>query len=820
MRHFCTVLIILATATFHAARVAADSPEPRSKTVTAVVREPLPPETLSHSADGGKIIIQGPTFEYSVNKASGALVGLQVKREGEPVVRLVEPARLIVGDYSLANKENIGETTIAAQGTEKIVLRTKGSLRSSSRSGPDLPYTLVSSFFNDGVVVSEMTVLPQEDLVVKDIRHEVVATGPFSQYLHKTRDSHGFGAPWGNLPKSGEAVRFSTLTSCLQVFSPKAALAIFTDRGATQVAAGCETAVIEVKAAESGVTPISLVQHIVNESPSGDGLVLKANSPFTIRVGLSLAPNRLAHRRSRDLRMFAWIGDDNHPYPTDEEILDAAQLGHTLFQMHRLGTPGEPRPPAGELDRVIETVHKAGMLFIWTQNADLMFANAPGVQEMKANGKWHLWQGFNYGGRYTDTMDRYCDLMATCLASPNGLADYRLACDARMMDRYAVDGMYIDDNLAYANCPLWKEHGHPEEVYDCLIELHEMNWRRRQLLRARCPHAVLIDHCTTALVLPVICDFDVHLYGEGYGFAPLETHWAQFSLIRALDAQGCHWAGGKENERCLTELAYNYDLLTGGGQYCYSDWRLYPQKFPYASGVTKEEPLLVRAYTLAQSYFGMYEAQPYYFAESDSLFATSAPHTYATIYRNDVWKDYLLVLANMDDNARETSLVIRSPERLGIRPDGKYVLWEVNDRKGQVIEGSELLKQGTGVVAVPGRGMKLFYLREPPKDRPWHLWGGKRISEKWDDRSRTLTVELHGPAGLEDTILVGAGTNRIGEVRVNGKQKPFYFDSSQRVAHGKVVFGADPLRIEVRCSAADEAQLPEKPVAPVELPGR
>ena len=89
------------------------------------------------------------------------------------------------------------------------------------------------------------------------------------------------------------------------------------------------------------------------------------------------------------------------------------------------------------------------------------------------------------------------------------------------MDRYPVDGMYLDDNLAYANCTLWKEHGHPQQVYDCLIELHEMNWRRRQLLRTRCPHAVLIDHCTKALILPVICDFDVHLYGEGYGFASL-----------------------------------------------------------------------------------------------------------------------------------------------------------------------------------------------------------------------------------------------------------------------------------------------------------
>lgn len=819
MRYPCILLVALAATVFRAAPVAGAGPEPSSTTITAVLREPLPPETLSHSVDGGTIIIRGPTFEYAVDRTLGTLVGLQVEREGKPVARLVEPARLIVGQYSLASKGNTGETRMAAQGTEKIVLETKGSLQSSSPGDGDLPYTLVSSFFNDGVVVCELTVVPQKDLIVKDIRHEVVADGAFAQYLHKTRDSHGVAAPWGALPEPGEAVRFSSLTSCLQVFSSKAALAIFTDRGGTCAGAGRETAAVEVTARDADSTCVSLVQHIVSASPLEDGLVLKANSPFTFRVGLGLAPNRPAHRRSHDLRMFAWIGDDKHPYPTDEEILDAVQLGHTLFQMHRLGTPGEPRPPAGELDRVIRTVHEAGMLFIWTQNADLMYAHAPGVRELQAEGKWHLWQGFNYGGRYTDTVDRYCDLMATCLASPNGLADYRLACDARMMDRYPVDGMYIDDNLAYANCPLWEEHNHPEEVYDCLIELHEMNWRRRQLLRARCPHAVLIDHCTTALVLPVICDFDVHLYGEGYGFAPLENHWAQFSLIKALDAQGCHWAGGKESERCVTELAYNYDLLTGGGQYCYSDWRLYPRKFPYASGVTKEEPLLVKAYTLAQAYFGIYESTPHYFAESADLFAASAPLTYATIYCNDVWKDCLVVLANMGDEARETSLQVRSLDQLGIRPDGQYVLWEVNDRTGRFIEGRELLTHGTGLVAVPGRSMKLFYLRESPKDLPWHLWGGKRISEHWDDRSGMLTVELHGPLGLEETILIGGSTDRIDEVRVNGKQMQFYLDSSQRVAHGKVTFEADPLRVEVKCAAAQAARLPEKPVAPVDLSG-
>lgn len=794
--------------------------QPRSKTVTAVLREPLPPEELNASVDGATIVVSGPTFKYTVDKTTGTIVALEVERDGRPVIRLAEPASLVIGNYNLASKKNVGQTTIAAQSAEKIIVETKGVLKSASQADADLPCTLASMFYNDGVVVSELTLLPARDLSVSSIRHEIVATGAFSHYLHKTRDSHGIDSPWGSIPSQGEAVKFSSLTSCLQVFSPKAALAIFTDRGAIRSATGLDTAAVHVKARREDSATLALVQHVVNEQPSGEGLLLKANLPFTFRVGVSLAPNRPGHRRRHDLRMFIWIGDEKHPYPTDKEILDAAQLGYALFQMHRLGTPGEPRPPAGELDRVIKTVHEAGMLFIWTANADLMYASAPGVREMQAKGNWSLWQGFNYGGRYTASMDRYCELAATCLASPNGLADYRIACDRRMMDRYHADGMYIDDNLAYANCPLWKEHGHPQKVYDCLIELHEMNWRRRQLLHKMCPHAVLVDHCSKALVLPVICDFDAHLYAEGYSFPSMESYWAQFGSIKNNYAQGCLWAGDTEGERCATEIAYNFDLLTGGGQYNYLDWRLYPEKFPYASGVLKEESLFVKAYNLAQYYFGMYESTPYYFAESAGLFATSSPQTYATIYRNNVWNDYLVVVANMNAQAKETSLAVQSPERLGLKQSGTYALLDVNGGKTRDVDGNLLPDLGLGNVRVPARGLKLFYLRELPREGFYHLWGGKRISETWDAASKKLSLEIHGPTGLEEAVLIGTGGNQVAEVRANGKQSQFFFDSTQRVVHGRVIFGSDPIRIEIIGAAAREGRLPAKPVQPREIPLR
>jgi hypothetical protein len=172
----------------------------------------------------------------------------------------------------------------------------------------------------------------------------------------------------------------------------------------------------------------------------------------------------------------------------------------------------------------------------------------------------------------------------------------------------------------------------------------------------------------------------------------------------------------------------------------------------------------------------------------------------------------------MNAEAKETSLAVRSPECLGIRSDGRYVLLEVNDRKRQDYAVNLLLKQGLCNIHVPGRNMKLFYLRELPHDGPYHLWGGKRISEKWDAESGKLTVELHGPPELEETVLVGVGKKQVEEVRVNGKRSPFFLDSDQRVAHGTVVFGLDPVRIEVIGSAAKDATLSEKALAPLILP--
>ena len=731
--------------------------ERTSKTINSVLREPLPAEELSLSQNATEFVINGPTFTYRVEKITGAISSILVVREGQEVIAASGPADILIDRYHLASTLNSCKLDVVTEGKDKIVIRTNGILHDPEKRGSEVDYTVLHTFFNDSVVVSTVKLVPRADLQVEnEIVYRLPAHGQFSSYIHKRRDEHGSSAARGKLPESGGSVRLNTLTSCLGVFSHKAALAIFTDGGAIHLSqTNTETAAVEVTGKESNFAQISLSQYLVHVAPGDQPYLLKAGEEFVFRVGISVAPNRLPHPRTHDLRMFTWIGDAKYPYPTDEEITQVAQWGFTMFQMHRLGTPGEPRPLAGELERVISKVHELGMLFLWEENADLQFSSAPGVQAMMAKGKWPLWQGFNYDGHYTAKMDPYCDQMATCLASPNGLAEYRLANIGHMLDRFPVDGIYLDDNLAYPNCTLWKEHGHPRQVYDCLIELHEMNWRRRELMRSRCPHTVLVSHCTAGLILPVICDFDAQIYGEGYSFGSLENYWDNYSAaVQNLHAQGMIWPGDDELVRCATALAYNYDLLTGGGQYTQLDWRLFPKKFPYAAGVTDLELLYTKTYNLAQYSFGLYESKPFYFADSAELFTTTTDLTYASAYHNQVWDDWLFVVANMSPKILKTSLEFHSPQTLGISPEKDYLLFDFHQRIVKTFRG-DAINQTFFEISVPEQNLQLYYLREYPHNAVGHLWGGKRISEIWNEKKRKLTFEINGPVGLQETVFVG-----------------------------------------------------------------
>ncbi|HOQ33211.1 MAG TPA: hypothetical protein PLA12_11950 [Candidatus Hydrogenedens sp.] len=760
--------------------------EEMNKYIREVLREPLPSEDLVCNEGGENIVIQGPTFRYVVERKTGVVTDVEVVREGAIAVKLLEPLALWIDDVNLV-KNGKCETKVDVNDKNQVVLISEGTFKS------DTSYRIKSIFYNDGVAVFQITLIPDSDWhLTQGIRYEIGAKGLFTHYLHKRRDTYGFDCYQGEIPKIGETARVFTPTSCLEVYSNKSALALFTDMGDYyRSPQELDTGAVRVDSIQGDDVSVNIHQHIIHVGEKGEPYVLKTGEPFTFRIGLAVAPNRLPHPRRHDLRMFIWIGDEKYPYPTDEEIWTVARLGFTLFQMHRLGPPGEPRPPAGELDRVIKTVHDAGMLFIWTANADLMYAHDTEISKRIKEGRWVEWEGYNYGGRYKASMDSFCDLMATCLASPNGLADYRMECNKKMMERYPVDGMYIDDNLAYPNCKRWKEHNHPQKVYDCLIELHDVNWRRRVTLKEKIPHVVLIEHCSKAFVLPVIAPFDMHLFGEGYDFTSVEEFRATFGSFSNMYGHGCLYIGDDETQRCPSASAYTFDLLTGGGQYCTVDWRIWSKKFPYAAGVQPEEINHINTYNLMQYYLGMYETDPLIELK------TNIAETYAVLYHNRVSDDCLLIIANKTDTQQNCSVTgYEQTLTKQLTNKSHIAIYDTLSSDVNILHKDEWVGFLKNILVSPSQ-MKAFYFRAVSLDEPYHIFGGKRISEKWDKDKNIFSVTLDAPAGLEDKVVIGTGNYNVKKVTVNDNDVNFTSDPTKKIVLPKVVYSSKPILVEL-----------------------
>ncbi|MCC6491487.1 MAG: hypothetical protein IT424_00515 [Pirellulales bacterium] len=794
-RRLAPVLVLIAGLVPSAS---AQPPSPRSVPIAEVLRQPLPAENLVLNERQSEILIHGPTFSYAVDRRTGLISKLAVRRDGADVLTAPSPVVVRFAAYSLTPAGASATTTVSSSSPGKVVLSTTGELK-----GPvALPFGLETTFFSDGVVVTRVTVTPAAALAISDrIEYAADLEGRLQRYFHKCHqrydsDSGGAMLP---LPAVGEQADAVTTTSCLQVMSHQAAAAIFTDLGAYHIApAGLAAASLERKPASApDRSRVVLTQRIARIGDGGSPLQLPAGKPFSFRLGLCVAPNRHPHPRSSELRHFTWVGDDRRPYPTNEEIEQVAQLGFNVFQIHRLGLLGQPRPPRGELERVIAQVHQRGMLLILLTLPDLLDAHSPRLQQMQADGQWYLWEANNYGGRYTATMDSYVDYYGTCVGAPNGLDDYHLETAAQMLDRFDVDGIYLDDNITQGpSCPHWQAHGHPRPGYDCLIELHEVNWRRRRLLHQRVPHALLVDHCTIGLWLPLLSPFDVHLYGEGHSISTLNDYWNFYGMINSMNAHGNLWPGGMDGARFATPGAYVLDLLTGGGQYAYIDWRLFTDRFSYAAGVLSNEKDLLRAFNLAQHYFGMHESTPIAFADAPPLVGGRKPSTAIAAYRNRTWDDCLLVVGNIHPEPATDSLELHQPDKLGVDQAQTYGVFDVLLGRYRRLPGRQLnlaLQQ----IELPGDGLRLFYLQQAAADRPQHVWGGKRIEELWHPAAGRLALRLSGPAGLADTVFLSPGPQPISAITVNGQPASFAMNPEGTLLHGPVTFRKEPILLEV-----------------------
>ena len=110
-------------------------------------------------------------------------------------------------------------------------------------------------------------------------------------------------------------------------------------------------------------------------------------------------------------------------------------------------------------------------------------------------------------------------------------------------------------------------------------------------------------------------------------------------------------------------------------------------------------------------------------------------------------------------------------------------------------------QSGTAKGQHPGREFAVVFTSgRYLKKGPYHLWGGKRIAETWDDQARKLTVTIHGPAGLKETVFFG-GEPGIAKVTVAGKPAEFSRAPASQLVHGQITFAATPLTIELVASS-------------------
>lgn len=176
-----------------------------------------------------------------------------------------------------------------------------------------------------------------------------------------------------------------------------------------------------------------------------------------------------------------------------------------------------------------------------------------------------------------------------------------------------------------------------------------------------------------------------------------------------------------------------------------------------------------------------------------------------------MWGDWLIPIANMSPTPQKTSLQIRSPGALGLSPEKEYVLFDIHQHTAKTTFGNTL-NDNLANLTVPAQALQLYYLRQSPAKAPFHLWGGKRISEVWDRRHQKLSFSVQGPAGLQDTLFIGRAKQGIRQVLVAGKPASFFFDPAQGLAHGTVTFTPEPLQLQVQLSPTGTNDLPEKPV--------
>ena len=292
----------------------------------------------------------------------------------------------------------------------------------------------------------------------------------------------------------------------------------------------------------------------------------------------------------------------------------------------------------------------------------------------------------------------------------------------------------------------------------------------------------------------MICDFDVQLYGEGRTFSSLTDYWDYFGSVQKLDSQGCIWPGDSEDLRCATDAAYASRLVDRRWSVLLTSTGVYtPRNFPMPRASRRARRRAVQEHNRAQFYFGMFESTRHFFSDDPPLVVATAPGFRVSAYRNQVWGDVLIAVANLGQSDGTTSLQFPHPERLGFDASGTCWLVNADTREARSL-GVEELVSGHQQVAVNAMQCRLLVVRGSAAV-PCHVFGGKRICESWDAARGTLAIDLDGPPGLKETVLIGTAGRVVKRAEAAGMEVAVQSGVPGTVVRVPVQFGESPVRV-------------------------
>ena len=109
--------------------------EPVSRRPIEVLRQPLPPENLSLETTDDVLKIIGPTFVYSVDRATGAIRSLSARRGDAVVVESTAPVELSLDGRKLS-AAGVAKIDVMRRTPAKIELRAAGVLKDRKANRP------------------------------------------------------------------------------------------------------------------------------------------------------------------------------------------------------------------------------------------------------------------------------------------------------------------------------------------------------------------------------------------------------------------------------------------------------------------------------------------------------------------------------------------------------------------------------------------------------------------------------------------------------------------------------------------------------------